>query len=259
MVDYSEKVLELEKLSLEIETIDPRGLNWARAYIDATAKFLPKIFEHGDFAFTVALEKRGSWQVSTVSGTYYGAVSLDKIVEHLLPNISAPNALRNIQFSDFAVSANRETPASPSYSFSGRAETAFTILDRQLTSSLNLSVNQITNTYTIHLGGSLNIGAQVFTLALDLHDPKSKLTFTWQNDGTPLGFSDIASTFGWDSMPPLPEGLDLGLKDAEFHYDSENKKVVVECEFGQLRPDCFRLDGRVFRSQQGQACLPFLT
>ena len=227
------KKLDLEKLSLEIETIDPRGLNWARAHINATAEFLPEIFK-GQFAFTAGLEKQTSWQVSTVSGTYYGSVSLGKIVEGLLPNSSAPEALSNIQFSDFAVTANRETL---SYSFSGRVETAFTILDRKLTSALSLAVNKTTNSHTIHLGGSFNIGAQVFTLSLNLGQPNSKLTATWRDDGTPLSFADIASTFGWDSMPALPEGLDLALKDAEFNYDFENKKVLLSANsvnYGQI-------------------------
>ena len=225
------KDLKLQNLSLEIETIEPRGLNWSRAHIDATAKFRQDIFgDNSEFAFAVELEKQTSWQVSTVSGTYHGSVTLEKIVKGLASGSSVPAALSSIQFSDFGLVANKEASSSSfSYSFSGRVETAFPILDRHLASVLNLVVNKTTNGHTIHLGGVLTIGEQLFTLSLDTSKADSKLIASWQQqDKIPLGFGDIARTFGWDSMPALPEGLDLGLKDAEFFYDFKKKTVTLK-------------------------------
>jgi hypothetical protein len=234
-----EDVLTLEHLSLEIETIDPKGLNWSRAYFNATAKFLPKLpnLFPGELGFKVQLEKHGKWQVSAVSGAYYGSVSLGELVKELL-NTSVPPALNDIVFSDFGVRAERQAPGSGfSYSFAGRVEAAFPILDTHLASSLHLVVNTTTNGYKIDLGGSLLIGEQAFTFTLDVGQGNSKFDAQWQNNGTPLGIGDIASAFGWDSMPTLPEGLDLGLKKASFTYDFKSRAVKLTAEstnYGQI-------------------------
>ena len=50
-------VLVLEKLILQIEVVEPTGLNWTHVFIEAKAEFLPKIFT-GRFDFTVGLERR---------------------------------------------------------------------------------------------------------------------------------------------------------------------------------------------------------
>jgi hypothetical protein len=229
-------VLELKKLSLQIERIEPKGFNWTRAYINAESKFLPNIFT-GDFAFKVQLEKKTKWQVGSVSGAYYGSVSLGKIVSEL--GGTAIPALNDIEFSDFGVSANRTAPTSAfNYSFYGRVEAAFPILDHQLSSSLHLAVNKSGNDpYKIDLGGGLTIGEQVFTFSLNLGKPNSSFDAKWQNNGTPFGFGEIASAFGWDSMPALPEGLDLGLKAADFTYHFGTKAIRVNAEsvnYGKL-------------------------
>jgi hypothetical protein len=222
--------LELKELSLELETIEPMGFSWSRANIAATGKFLKSIFK-ADFAFTVELEKLTSWKIKTISGAYFGAVSLKEIVAGL-PGGSAnwvPEALSGIKFSNFGVNANREASASTfTYSFYGSVDAGFPIFDRQLTSALNLAVTKTGKTHQIHLGGGLAIGDQVFKLSLDLGTPNSKLTADWQTEGTPLGFGEIASAFGWDTMPELPEGFDLGLKDATITYDFKGGTVALK-------------------------------
>ena len=221
-------LLELEKLSLEIETIDPTGFNWTRVYIAASASFLPGVFGDVKFAFTVNLERQSSWQVSSVSGAYYGSVSLAKIVNGLDSRAWVPSDLSDITFSDFGVIATRQKQDSPfNYSFSGSVEVAFPIMGCQLSSSLNLKVTKTPTGHEFHLGGALTIGKQAFTLSLDLGTPDSQLIATWKNEATPLGFGEIANAFGWTTMPELPEGLDLGLNAAEFIYDFNSQTVAL--------------------------------
>jgi hypothetical protein len=220
-------VLVLEGVRLEIQTIEPTDLNLTRVQIEATAGFLPNIFT-GRFDFVVELERQTSWTVKTISGAYYGSVNLGTLVGKLIDNESVvPSALKGIQFSDFGVRAIREAE-SFNYSFYGSAEASFPILDDlELTSVLNLVVDKTPSGYKIDLVGGLVIGEQVFSISLNLGQAGSKLKATWKKEGTPLGFGDIANAFGWDEMPPLPEGLDLALKDVEFTYDFKKKTVVL--------------------------------
>lgn len=231
-------VLVLENLSLQIQTVDPTDINWTRVFINATAEFLPNIFT-GEFAFTVDMQKRASWEVSSVNGSYYGSVSLGKIVGEIIGSQSSvPSALNDIRFSDFGVNATRDTAGSPfSYSFYGSVETAFPILNRQLTSHLSLAVAESDSGHIINLNGGIVIGDEVFKIALDLGTPDSKLTARWTSTGKPLGFDDIANAFGWDSMPPLPEDMDPGLTDAEFTYDFTEGTVALSAHsvhYGQI-------------------------
>ncbi|MBT9314053.1 DUF6603 domain-containing protein [Leptothoe spongobia] len=221
-------VLVLEGLTLRIETIDPTGSNWTRVYIDAQAEFLPNIFD-GEFDFVVRLERQTSWQVSTVSGSYYGAVSLGKIVGELLGNQeSVPASLRAIAFSDFGVSATRSAIGSPfSYSFYGSVETAFPILDTALVAQLYLSVTKTPTSHEIFLSGALAIGDQAFSLTLDLGTVGAQLRATWQTQGDYLELEDIASAFDLE-VPETPDEISLALEAASFTYDFASKTLVIE-------------------------------
>lgn len=232
-------VLELKHLRLEVQTIEPSGFNLTQIQISATAEFLrPSVFD-GDFEFSVELEKPPSQAavVKTISGAYHGTTSLGKIVRGIAGNGGwVPPALNNIEFSDFGITVNREGQDS-TYSFYGAAEAAFPILDTSFSSTLRLAVTKTTAATEIELTGDFVIGEQVFSLNLDLGKPNSQLTFKWENQGTPLGFGDIASAFGWDSMPEVPEGLDLALKEAKFTYDFTDKTVTLTAQsanYGQI-------------------------
>lgn len=218
--------LILDTLSLQIQVVDPTGQNWQRVFIDAQAEFFPKIFS-GKFDFAVGLQKQTSWEVSTVSGAYYGTVNLGDIVGGLLGNPnSVPDVLRAIQFSDFGVDATRSAPGSPfTYSFYGNVEAAFPLLDKELTAQLSLAVTKTPTSYTIVLNGSLVIGEQVFDLTLDVGTANAQLSAMWSSTGAPLGFEDIATALGF-TPPDIPDGLDLSLESASFTYDFTNHDFV---------------------------------
>ena len=236
MLGLKLEALSLEALSLEVRMIQPTDLNWTRVQIEAIAEFLPAIFP-GKLDFVVELEKQTSWQINTITGAYYGAVNLGTLVGKLIGNESlVPSQLKGIQFSDFGITVKREAGVF-NYSFYGSSEASFPILDHKLTSALTLVVNKTPGGYAINLVGGLAIGEQVFSISLKLGEARSKLQARWKKEGTPLGFGDIASAFGWDEMPPLPEGLDLGLESAEFTYDFNDKTVTLNANsvnYGQI-------------------------
>lgn len=220
--------IELDGLQLVIDIIDPAGVNLTQVRIDAQASFFPTVFP-GEFDFTVALEKDSQgWEVDTVSGSYHGAVNLGDLVAGLLNSAeSVPQALRNISFSNFGVTASRASQGAPfTYTAYGSAAATFPILNSQLSAGLNLNFSKTDTSYAIQLSGALAIGDQAFDIELDLGTSGSELTASWTNSGTPLGFADVASALGWTDMPPLPSSLDLALTGAEFSYDFNSGNLI---------------------------------
>jgi hypothetical protein len=231
-------VLTLTGLNLVVEVVDPSGLDWTQVLIGAQAEFLPHIFS-GEFDFTVGLEKQGSWQVSTVGGSYQGSVNLGDIVAGLLGSQnSVPAVLRGISFADFGVLATRSAVGQPfDYTCYGSAQVSLPLLDSQLTASLNLVFNKTASGYSIKLTGALAIGQEAFALNLDVGTAGSQLSATWVSTGTPLEFADIAAAFGWDGMPAIPGNLDLALTGAGFSYDFTAGSLVLtarSANYGQL-------------------------
>jgi len=224
--------LELTHLRLMIETLGPADLNSKRVHIAANAAFERSMFED-DFLFTVDLEKRNAWEVKTITGAYNRSVSLGKIVGSSARGI--PAFLKNIEFSDFGVVVNREAGDS-NYNFYGSVECGFPILDADLSSAMTIAVTKAGANTQSHIGGSIVIGAQNFSFTLDLGSANSKLVAQWNKEGAPLGFRDIANALGWDSMPELPEGLDLALTEATITYDFKDTLVFTakSANYGEI-------------------------
>jgi hypothetical protein len=171
-------VLELTNVNLRIEIDDPSNSKPTQVFIAAKANFFPHIFAD-EFHFITRLQKHkrlNSWEISTVSGSYYGAVSLGHIISGLLgTSDSVPEDLRDIKFSDFGINVTRNAPGSPyTYSFYGNAEVAFPILDRELTAYLTLAVTKTTTSHIILLTGLLIICDEAFTFTLDLNTQRSR-------------------------------------------------------------------------------------
>jgi hypothetical protein len=231
--------LTLQKLRLEIQTLDPTGRNWTRAFVTSSTKFLKEVFKDEDFDFTVELEKQDAWEVKSVNGSYYGAVSLGDIAAKVLPHPEwVPSVLNNLVFSDFGVHVYREAKGKPfSYKFSGSVETSLSILDTKVGAVLHLTAVKTESGHDVGLRGGLGIGEQTFPFQLDLGQRNATLRASWENKGTPLGFGDIARAFGWDEMPELPQGFDLGLDKAELIYDFKARKVALSAHsvnYGQV-------------------------
>ena len=236
--EINSNFLTLEKLRLEIQTIDPTGRKWTRAFVTSTAKFLKTVFKE-DFNFTIELERQDSWEVKSMNGSYYGGVSLGDIAGKVLTHPEwVPSVLRNLVFSDFGVHVYRETKGKDfSYSFSGSVETSLSILDTKVGAVLHVTAVKTDSGHDVSLKGGLAIGEQTFPFEVDLGQSNAKLRASWENHGTPLGFSDIASALGWDDMPTLPQGFDLGLDKAELIYDFKAKKVALTAHsvnYGQI-------------------------
>jgi len=233
-----ENFLTLEKLRLEIQTIDPAGRNWTRAFVTSTAKFLESVFT-GDFNFILELERQDSWELNSVNGSYYGEVSLGDLTGKLLPHPEwVPSVLRNLVFSDFGVHVYRPVKGEPfSYRFSGSVETSLSILDTNVGAVLHVNAVKTDSGHDLGLNGGLAIGEQTFPFQLDLGTSNAKLQASWENHGSPLGIGDIASAFGWHDMPPLPQGFDLGLDKAKLIYDFKAKRIALSAHsvnYGQI-------------------------
>jgi hypothetical protein len=224
-------VLVLDSLALQVQILDPAGLNLAQVRITAQAEFFPDIFT-GLFDFTVGLEKQATWEVATVSGSYYGVVSIGDIVAGLKgSHDSVPAALRAIKLSNFGVSATRAAPnASFTYTAYGSAEVALPILGTELAAQLTIVFSETADGRSVHLAGSLVIGSEAFTLTLDLGKADSKLQATWEATGQPLGFADIAAAFGFTDPPAIPDGLNLQLAGASFSYDFTKSELMLTAE-----------------------------
>ncbi|MGD0735323.1 MAG: DUF6603 domain-containing protein [Terracidiphilus sp.] len=221
-------VIELEGLQLVIDVVDPTGSDLIQARIDAQAQFFPKIFT-GEFDFVVELEQDNeTWEVSTVSGAYFGAVNLGDLVAGLLGNAnSVPQALRDISFSNFGVSATRDSQGAPfTYTAYGSASASFPLLNSQLSAGLNVVFTKTDTSYDVQLSGALAIGAQGFDITLDVGTAGSKLEASWTDAGDPLEFADVASAFGWNDMPAIPSSLDLSLVGASFIYDFTSGNLI---------------------------------
>ncbi|HEY6244710.1 MAG TPA: DUF6603 domain-containing protein [Pyrinomonadaceae bacterium] len=250
--------LELNSLKLQLQTIDPAGMNWMRVFIKAIATFkgkLAQVFKNGEFDFTVGLEKQTSWEIATISGVYFGSINLGDIVGGFLGNQdSVPSVLREFHFSNFGMSVTRSSPGAEfTYSIFGSAEVAFPISGNDLTAELSLSVTKTPSSYEILLTGQLVIGAEAFSLNLDLGSAGSKLSASWKVTGAPLEFEDIAHAFGFDDVPTIPTGLDLNLVGASFSYDFTNKLLVLTAESKTYGDAVFIAD----TSQAGSALYAF--
>jgi|tagenome__1003787_1003787.scaffolds.fasta_scaffold20988216_3 hypothetical protein len=224
-------VLVLEGLNLIVEVLDPAGLNWTSVWIAARAEFLPHIFT-GEFDFAIGLEKQTSWEVSAVSGSYHGSVSLGDLVAGLLSSQeSVPAVLRAISFADFGVSATRPAPGQPfDYTCYGNALVALPLLGTELTAQLTVVFSKTGAGYSVHLAGALAIGGEAFTLSLDLGTAGSKLQATWEATDHLLGFADLAAALGFTDPPAIPDGLDLHLAGASFSYDFTKSKLMLTAE-----------------------------
>jgi len=227
--------LVLEGLNLRIEVVDPTGLNWKMIQIEAKAKLLPNLFS-GDFDFTIGLQQQTTWEVNTISGAYYGAVSLGAIVGELLGNQdSAPQVLRAIEFVDFGVNAIRSAPDLPfTYTIYGSVETVISLLDRQFLAHLGLVVNKPPTGYQILLSGQLVIGEELFSLTLDVESGDSTLNAQWRAADGALALEDMGSAFGFN-LPALPAGLDPALSSVSFAYDFTQNTFALEAVSANYR------------------------
>ncbi|MEW1551707.1 DUF6603 domain-containing protein [Streptomyces tsukubensis] len=232
-------VLELEKLRLVVETVDPPGLNLTTVHVEAEAGLLTTLFPT-PFQFTAEIEKdQPAWTVTSVTGAYPGTIELGTLVAGLTgdPN-SLPQELRGLWFAEIRADATRPQTGQPfSYTLHCTAEVAFPIHDTAFTARLGLAAAKTPTGHSVELGGTLVIGQQLFDFDLNLSTDGTWLSASWTDSGSPLEFTDLADAFGWTDRPDLPEGLDLALTGAGFRYDFTTGSLVLTAtskNYGQL-------------------------
>jgi hypothetical protein len=225
------KVVELDSLVLQLNLIAPSTSSSLTAVtLSATASILPAIFTD-DFAFSVDIQKSSSglWQVGRIQGEYNGIVKLGDLVHGILGNtFTVPKELNEISFYNFGLIVDK---TAHSYVCCGGIECNFPLLNTQINSALLITVTYSNNAYEVLLTGVLTIGGQSFDLLLDFSKQSGQknllLSASWAENGTDsLQFEDIATAFGWDSMPTIPPELNLTLTGAAFTYNLTTGSLI---------------------------------
>jgi hypothetical protein len=235
-----DKVLVLENLRLQMDAFLPGSdAAFTAVSMAASAKIFPAIFT-GDFDFLLELDSGGgSWQVSTISGTYRGQVRLADLVQGIVGHTTRlPDALAEIAFSDFGAVAARQDDGY-TYTVYGQARLAMALMDTTLVASLNAVATYAPSGYGVVLKGSFLVGQENFELELDLGNSGAKpdaasaivMRASWKalGEGGELEFADIASAFGFSAseVPAIPKDLDLALKQADLYYDFTRKELLI--------------------------------
>ncbi|MEU9336494.1 DUF6603 domain-containing protein [Streptomyces sp. NPDC048290] len=224
-------VLELERLRLVVETLDPSGVNVKWVRVLAQAEVLPKLLP-GPFMFTVDVDKpepESGWEITSVSGTHPGAVSVGDLLRHLTgSHDTVPQELRDLVLSDFGITATRKGKQPFSYTLHGTVDAALPLHGTKVPATLNLTAERgASGDYSVQLDGGLVIGDEVFRFDLAMGTSGAHLKATWKMTESPLEFTDIADAFGWTDMPALPSELDLALVKAGFRYDFTTGALVL--------------------------------
>ena len=229
--------LKLENITLELAFFDPSGTNnFSEISARASCQLFPTVFP-GKFDFDLAMDKAGptqTWQITTISGNYYGTATLGDFVSAIAGSSAAvPKEISDITFSGFGVDVERQN-GSFLYSLYGQCDAAFPMLGSQLISTLIVVANYSKTGYDVDLKGCLGINEQNFKLQLKLTKSQGEQTgflrASWAAIGTKyLKFEDIARAFNFNDheIPIIPEGLNLALKSAALTYDFGKKQLGI--------------------------------
>jgi hypothetical protein len=234
-------VLTLGSITLELAFFDPFGTNdFSEISMGASCQLFPSIFP-GTFDFTLDMDNAGpnqSWQVTTISGNYYGSAKLGDFVSAIAgTSARVPQELSDITFSDFGVDVIPQDSGYV-YSLTGECSAAFPMLGAELISTLTVGANYSKLGYDVDLSGTFLINEQNFGLELQLNEvggaPSTGFVHaSWNVVGTDyLQFADIARAFDFsdDEIPIIPEGLDLSLKSAALTYDFGKQQLGIGFE-----------------------------
>ncbi len=134
-----------------------------------------------------------------------------------------PEWIQGISLQDLSVTINT-LDRSFEFSVTGNIPVA---ANKELKIMAGFSMNALEEGgYKKVLSGKLYIGRSEFTLVFESTPSNSNITATWAaiNPDGYLQFADIAHAFGFDEVPPIPDGLDLSLKEARIYYDFTTDK-----------------------------------
>lgn len=230
-------VLKLENITLDLNFLDPFGPDkFSMISVRASAQIFQSVLP-GRFDFNLQLENTGSkWEISTISGSYFGSVTLGRLVGAIAGDSArVPQVLNDINFSDFSVEVTKQDTGYV-YTLLGRCSAVFPMLDTQLASTLTVVANYSPTGYDVGLLGIFGIKDQSFALQLKLNQTTGAQTVTgvlsasWKATGTDyLQFEDIAHAFHFpsDQIPAIPEGLSLSLTAATLTYDFGQKQLGI--------------------------------
>lgn len=119
---------------------------------------------------------------------------------------------------------------------SGEFTLDFVVDDEPIELWVSAALTHSGTAYDVAVAGRLTIGAAEFDVTFTDRPGDTSFTAKWSDPAHPLEFGSIASAFGWQA-PVMPEGLDLGLTDVEFTYNSAGGTIALRAHsvhYGQL-------------------------
>ncbi len=217
----------LEELSLDLMAMAPVGTGPVLASFTAKAALFPHVT---DGEFEVEATYHTDSGELTVGATFTGEIKLSKVVSGLSGgSLTLPDGL-DVTFEDFGAYLDKPSGGTARYVFFGGIEAGITLpfLGTRVDGDLQVVVDSAAR--SCQLTGSLIVGDQAFSATVDLTGTDTSAIGTWQLTGDGyLGFKQLAQSAGIQA-PPIPDGLDLGLKSAQLSYDFTHGLLAIEAE-----------------------------
>jgi hypothetical protein len=231
----------LDSFTMRVDSYEPFGDSPSTAVSLAASCILGEKIFPDPFSFELLLDNAGEgkkWEIARIGGRYDGVINLGRFVAGLA-DTRPPPELNDISFSEITVAVTKEG-SGYTYALHARADASFTILGSELTATLGITAAYSKTGYDIDLSGSFAIADEIFLLDLQLARSGTAptsfiLTASWTAKNA-LTLQDIANAFGLArDMPEIPEGLNLSLNSATFHYDYGKQELgigLVSAKYG---------------------------
>lgn len=209
----------LNTYTIGLDIADPLGTALVGGLIAATGK-LGSV----DIGVSALHPATGGWRFSGYLGKSSG-VPIGELVSGLAGQfgVTLPQALTSFTLNDFEFAFDTAT-----YDASGHFSLDFDVNGTavDLTATATFTHDKDKNQYSKVVNGTLLVGSQEFTVNFG----DSTFTGSWRETGSPLGFADVASAFGFTDVPTIPEGLDLRLAAASLSYDFTHAQLMLTAE-----------------------------
>lgn len=189
--------------------------------IDATTLFLAADYSQTGLLLTGKAE---NIQIGTITSYLGSKAEITDVPDHV----------NNLVLKSLTTAYDTSSRA-----FTFSCEGDFALAGNPVTAVVTIDIEKSSDGYTAEFSGSITIGKGAFDIIFSKDPKDTTLSASWSTDDPAdyLQFGDIASAFGWDDMPALPEDLDLGLTDAEFYYDFTAGTLVLSAHsvhYGQI-------------------------
>ncbi len=208
------------ELSVSNLTFD---LDYKSAKKERTAKFIGALkIDTVDVKVTANYANSGDakgWKFNGTTGDDQ-QIPMGKFIDYMAKNFKAGNPpawVKTINLHNLATNFNTQTKE---FDFKIKGNIAVGE-GKTLLLELDFKLEKKDSNYQKTLSGLVTINTSIFDLNIVSGEDENRLAAGWilETGSDPLQIKDIASRFGMDSLPAIPEGFDLGLIAANLRYD----------------------------------------